>query len=260
MGDLTKQTITEVWEGQKYQDVRHELISGRASLKMCKKCDMFGFQNLYPDLWVDYYTRALIDKVWEKKEKGKKIYIYSTDNDAFYIKKLLYMHGIFDVEFTSNNDELMKENAFIIFSSYNWEFIETLDPENKLIGNKYIIFQRIKPNWHQFMNNDMINLSECFQKLYIASNSNKLIVFGAGETAKYIIEKLNLNVVYYMDNNAEKQENKHCGKDVIHPHKCEQDNIVLIAISSEEEAHKQLISLGINPQNILSAKRLLNDF
>lgn len=41
MGDLTKETLEEVWYGEKFKDVRNKLYQGRGSYPHCQYCDTF---------------------------------------------------------------------------------------------------------------------------------------------------------------------------------------------------------------------------
>jgi len=41
MGDLSKQSITEVWYGKTYTEVREQILKGRENVEHCKLCDNF---------------------------------------------------------------------------------------------------------------------------------------------------------------------------------------------------------------------------
>ncbi len=41
LGDLTKQTIMEVWEGSEFNKIRKKLLIGRKEVEHCRKCDTF---------------------------------------------------------------------------------------------------------------------------------------------------------------------------------------------------------------------------
>jgi len=46
MGDVTEQSLMDIWQGEKFQHVRRHLIEGdRNSLPICRECDYFGFPN-----------------------------------------------------------------------------------------------------------------------------------------------------------------------------------------------------------------------
>jgi len=44
MGDLTKETFSEIWDGQKYNDFRKKLLSGRSAIEICGNCTS-GLKN-----------------------------------------------------------------------------------------------------------------------------------------------------------------------------------------------------------------------
>ncbi|MBE5865472.1 MAG: radical SAM protein [Lachnospiraceae bacterium] len=41
LGDLKVQTIAEVWNGEKYKDIREAVYKGRSTIEQCKYCDAF---------------------------------------------------------------------------------------------------------------------------------------------------------------------------------------------------------------------------
>lgn len=41
LGDLTKQTLLEVWYGEKYKKIRNSIVGGRKNIKQCSNCDTF---------------------------------------------------------------------------------------------------------------------------------------------------------------------------------------------------------------------------
>ena len=42
MGDLTKESIVDVWYGEKYKKIRAAIIDGRKNIDICKTCDTFS--------------------------------------------------------------------------------------------------------------------------------------------------------------------------------------------------------------------------
>ncbi|MBQ9334656.1 MAG: SPASM domain-containing protein [Lachnospiraceae bacterium] len=41
LGDLNKESLTEVWYGQKYTELRQKLLKGRGEVEHCSRCDTF---------------------------------------------------------------------------------------------------------------------------------------------------------------------------------------------------------------------------
>lgn len=41
LGDLTKQSILEVWNGKEFQEIRSSLLKGRKAVEHCRQCDTF---------------------------------------------------------------------------------------------------------------------------------------------------------------------------------------------------------------------------
>lgn len=46
LGDLTKQTLSDVWNGGAYWSIRDELLRGRDHVPMCRNCDVFQFESV----------------------------------------------------------------------------------------------------------------------------------------------------------------------------------------------------------------------
>jgi hypothetical protein len=260
LGDLTRQSVREAWEGETYQDVRCCLNSrGRGALQRCEACDIFGFHNYFPAKWVDDYARILIDKVWSEMRNGKSIYVCPPDYNADRIVELLRYHGIYKIKETTEHDpELRNGSAFIIFTSYCWELLERIDPENKLIGEKYVVFQNLEDSQLGASENHLVaGIRESFRKVVTASGSGNLAVFGAGRTAEQLVSMFGLNVQYYFDNNEAKQKAGFSGKPVLAPIQYSKGDLILLASMDENGMRNQLIDLGVADEMIVSGRKLL---
>ena len=45
LGDVTKQTLSDVWNSDAYWSIRKEILKGRDRLPMCKNCDVFQIES-----------------------------------------------------------------------------------------------------------------------------------------------------------------------------------------------------------------------
>jgi radical SAM protein with 4Fe4S-binding SPASM domain len=45
LGDVTTQTLSDIWNGDSYWSIRREILKGRDRLPMCKKCDVFQIES-----------------------------------------------------------------------------------------------------------------------------------------------------------------------------------------------------------------------
>ena len=43
MGDLSKQSIMEIWNGETYRKIREQILGGRGRIEHCRTCDTFYF-------------------------------------------------------------------------------------------------------------------------------------------------------------------------------------------------------------------------
>jgi len=199
LGDLSHQSIDEIWKNEAYQKIRKNLLAGeRGKLFLCKHCDLFGFQNHFPSKWVDDYTRTFIDKVWHEIEKSKTIYVYSAGYDCERVVNLLRHHGIWEVRrITQKSPEFFSDSAFIIFTDYNWDLLEKIDPQNTQIGEKYVVFRDLEYALFRALGTRPTPLKELFYKVIAASQSGKLAVFGAGFIAEQLVNSLALSPYIY---------------------------------------------------------------
>ena len=55
MGDLTKETILEIWNNQKYKTIRELISNGRDKISFCSQCDFFDI--LTQPVWTDEYKK-----------------------------------------------------------------------------------------------------------------------------------------------------------------------------------------------------------
>jgi hypothetical protein len=260
LGDLSCQSIREAWEGEAYQKIRRNLLTqGRGILQLCKYCDSFGLNNYFPVKWIDDYARAFIDKVWSEIEKGKIICIYAFGYGVNRTIDLLRQHGIYKIrKVTEKSPEIFDDSAFIIFNNYNWNLLEQIDPENKRTGEKYVVLQNLEPiQLKKEREMHLENLQEIFHKVFSASQFGKLAVFGAGLTAKRLVELLMLNVQYYLDNDATKQKSGFRGKPVRMPKDYSKGDLILIAAMDEAVIYNQLYELGVPEEMIISGIQLL---
>lgn len=51
MGDLNKESILDIWNGKKFNNIRRLLLKGnRDAIEICKKCDFYGSKKIYSHL------------------------------------------------------------------------------------------------------------------------------------------------------------------------------------------------------------------
>ena len=144
LGDLSVQSISDVWLSESYREIRKKLLTfGRNSLNKCKNCDKFGFHNFFPVEWPDVHMQSFVAEVKEKISEGKKIYIYPS-NYSDSIESMLIQHGVHEIKKANEKSQVIYDSSvFIIFTSYCWDIIERIDPQNSLVGKKYVLYQDI---------------------------------------------------------------------------------------------------------------------
>ena len=45
MGDLTQEKLIDIWRGEKYVELRNDLLKSRKNVKLCYNCDSFGLEK-----------------------------------------------------------------------------------------------------------------------------------------------------------------------------------------------------------------------
>jgi len=58
MGNAYNQSIVDIWNGQKLQQVRKQLLGSRQHNQLCRECDVF---NCFP-AWLRVIKRAVVGR------------------------------------------------------------------------------------------------------------------------------------------------------------------------------------------------------
>lgn len=267
LGNVETNTIQEIWSGTEYQEFRNNLIeSGRKSVKFCENCDSFGISNYFPDIWVDVVARTLVNMVWNQKKAGKKIYLYEDNKVTRYVDKLLKMHGIVidDIIGSADREILLREDSFTIFSSNDYEVLDEIDYDFKLLGDKYIVYEEVNHSLHtDFIDENLNAETKEFIRFIDTIRSRDTIVFGTGFSAEKINDVFKIDAKYYIDNNQKKEGTDYCGKKIWLPSKLKEENIddicVVIASLKFNEMKKQLLENSLcKEENIFEGLRYLD--
>ena len=94
LGDLSNQTLAEIWRGKNYQDFRKELyFNGRKNLDICKSCDAFGLTILSTSAILAGENRRIAEEIFLRKNLGK-VYIFDTTTLSRSIWERLRFCGV----------------------------------------------------------------------------------------------------------------------------------------------------------------------
>lgn len=267
LGDVSKETIKEVWEGHEFSDFREELINkGRNSIDFCKNCDSFGIVNYFPEIWTHTVLNAFVNLVWEKKQKGRKIYIFEKNKVTKKVKKILELHGLrVDGILYSKDIEIIKApESFTVFSSSDYELLDDLDYDFNLLGKSYIVFDDVKHSLNNefFDEEENTDVEELIQFVDTVRNK-KTVIFGTGFSAQKLQRVFHLDVAYYIDNNQNKTGTEFNSKMVWLPAKLKEEakeNLcVVIASVKYDEMKSQLIKNALcKEENIFEGLKFLD--
>lgn len=249
LGNVDEESIQQVWESTNYEGFRKGLIlQGRNSIDFCKNCDFFGISNYFPEIWTNVVVQAMVDLAWEQKLSGKKVYVYEDTKGTREIRRILKYHGleIDDILNKKDRDMLVQENAFTFFDSNDYEILDDIDYDFRLLGKNYIVYERVMHSLHtEFVDeNENIDTKE-FIKFIDTIRNKRTIIFGTGFSALKVNSVYHIDAEYYIDNNEKKNGTEYEGKRVWLPQKLVDENMdeicVVIASLKFNEMKKQLI-------------------
>lgn len=249
MGDLTYQSIQQVWNGKKYSQYRQIMKDNRRNDVMsCGSCDVFGLVNYFPKQWLSAYISRLIKILLDKRVEGRHIILINIEK-ADYLVNLLAMNEVFvnEIAFEHDMENLVKESNFLVLDSYDWEVIRQLLSLGKKVGEDFIIFRDYYYDI-SFVPKEIFGAER--KKVLNASENNNLIIFGAGMMARKLIDSLHLKPRVIIDNDLAKQGTSFVGVPVMALNDAGLDFTkvcILVAVGSNYvPIVKQLNSLGIN--------------
>lgn len=267
LGDVSENTVKEVWEGKEFKAFRDELINeGRNSIDFCKNCDSFGIVNYFPEIWAHTVLNAFVDLVWEKKQEGKQIYLFENNKITKKIKRILELHGLrIDGILYAKDITLIKSpEAFTVFSSSDYNLLDEIDYDFKLLGKNYLVFDDVKHslNAEFFDEEENGDVKELIQFIDTVRNK-KTVVFGTGFSAQKLQSVFHLEVAYYIDNNQNKAGSDFNSKKVWLPTKLEKEDkenlCVVIASVKFNEMKTQLLENDLcKEENIFEGLKFLD--
>lgn len=252
LGDLKQNTIKEIFYGEKYMNYRKAMLEdNRCSLEYCNSCDVYGLVNRYPAEWEYSYYQALSDFV-AKKAKTQRAISLCCIEDTDRLSTDLLMRGIknFNISFVQEDmAHFLKRGDFIVWGG-DIEYIRNLAEEyKKNIEEDYILCSKTISGYARFDFNH--NRQNERNEIWDAEKEGRLVIFGAGYTAKKIVDGLQLTNYHIVDN-------KKCGelfgntvqigtvqsiKDIVNP-------FILIATFRPVDAIAQLNGMGISSRDI----------
>ena len=156
LGDLNKQTLLEVWHGEKYQQFRKAMYFGeRDTVKGCEFCDIFGLYNKMPPSTIPNEIERVVKEIAFRKNFGK-VYIFDTNSISKEFFNRLRAKGIeidglinlSDAEPEDKNfpyatlEKVFAEHAFIFIPSpfYDDRLFEILQANGYKYEKDFLIY------------------------------------------------------------------------------------------------------------------------
>lgn len=256
LGDVNKQSLKDIWEGKGFFDIRNKMLNGkRRSMEYCNKCDISGLVNYYPSEYDYEYLNSVISLI-HKQSENKKIALLNLKNASEFVN-ILNTKGITaECSFADGDmDGFLDKGYFVVVGDINDNIKNTIKEKKCKIGAEYIIYS--KDMAHCLSKKSGFDLT--YEKRIIeASDSNRLVIIGAGTTSRKLIENYSLKPVEIYDNNV---HGKLFGQYVIKNPKdieANSENLYLIAAFDYVDIVRQLNAKGISSHNIVLGHILID--
>lgn len=256
MGDLKNQSIKEVWYGNDFTTLRKNVFEKRNQREVCKNCDMLGLINYFPNYWLEKYQHQLIILLRKVKEEKRKVVLFN-HSEANLLISVLRNYGV-AVDYIVTNEkieEYIGNDYYVILDKYEINTIYRLE-ENKMRCIKdYVIYNIVSdtnfPRGAKEVEYDVGRLNE-------ACDHEKLIIYGAGETARKIMGYYHIKPTIVVDSYKYGQifeENYSIQK--IENIKNIEKYTILVATVDYYPIVKQLEKIGVKAHNIIIGINLI---
>lgn len=256
LGDLNIQSVSEVWNGEEYNKLRNDLKVKRGERRVCKNCDILGLVNYFPDYWVGLYQNQIITKLRQVKKEKKKIVAYNF-KEVYQLVMLLRNFGI-DVNYIVIDEDIsnyIRDDYFVLLDKYSFDELKKLEEKGMQCGKDYMVYNRISASG---LVRNINGTQEEISKIIEASQKRRLIIWGAGETARALIGYYNIEPMYIVDSykNSEVFENKYKIYKIEDINEIER-YIFLIAAADYIPIIERLHGIGIKASNMVIGINLI---
>ena len=246
LGNVSKNSILEVFNGDKYTQYRNAMLKGeRSSLGYCNSCDVKGLVNRYPGEWEYKYYHGMIDHLKSISNSGRNISICCSNN-ADRISSDLYMLGVKGIKLSYLKEDLnyfFDNGDFIVWGGDPEYINDVAQKYSRNVNDDFILYTRYASDYVR-INGDSkrkANRSEIME----AEKEGRLVLFGAGYTSKRIVEALKLSDYLIVDN---KKFGTYFAENVLIEKPDSIRNIdnplILISVFNPSEVVKQLNDMG----------------
>lgn len=202
LGNVSEKTIVEVFNGEKYTEYRNTMLNGqRGSLHFCNSCDVKGLVNRYPEEWEYVYYHGMID-ILKRVSKTGRIISICCSSCADRIASDLYMLGVKEVRISNIKEDLsyfFENGDYVVWGGNPKYILSIAENLKKSTNDDYIIYSRNTSDYIRINKNSDRKANRL--EILAAEREGRLVLFGAGYTAKRIIESLKLSQYHIVDNN-----------------------------------------------------------
>lgn len=259
MGDLSEQSIQDVWQGEKFRLYREMMLEGkRCNIEYCRDCDIKGLFGQYPNEWLHLYYERLYMFIHQKWKQHRRI-VFCGVKEANHMIYVLCAMGIAAECSTLKSDiqYYAEEKCFMIIGQLDEETLDILKENNLKIGEDFVLCQYSLVEGRKPTRRTLYEI-EMIHRLIEASDNEQLMVFGAGINGIKLIEAFQLKPIRVFDSflvgnywngyKVEKPENI----------PTEDDSVILVTPSKYVELVQQLNALNISSNRIIIGRFLMD--
>lgn len=228
----------------------------RKKIPYCCDCDINGLTNYYPHDWEYFYLETVINIIKEQYRNNKKILVYGGGNAEFMLQ-MLGLHGVVaECSFLESDLELyIKEKYFIVLNENSDKATQLIEEYKYEAGMDYILYARNPIGNIPWRKSE--NRNEDMALIKRASLDGKLVIFGAGMTAKRLIDALELKPILIVDNIKAGSFLRELRVEKPEKISLFEDKKILVAAFDYGDIVKQLNGMGISSKDIILGYKLL---
>ena len=133
LGDLSEESVMEIWQGEKYNVFRKRLHKNRAEVPYCCNCDVVGFTNYYPQIWNSIYNDTVLRLLYEISTVEKKRIVLFNCRKDYVIKDILHNYNILvdSIAINENIERYLNRDLFIVMDQYDEKVIKILQDQGQ---------------------------------------------------------------------------------------------------------------------------------
>lgn len=147
LGDVSSDSIRDVWTGKEYAMLRSKLSSGmRCAMPYCCNCDIFGIINYRPRRWDSLIIKGFLE--WIDTNKCTRIYVSGCSK--FYNKIVQLVSGLsVDVVSFKHDKWFLDKDEVLCVEDNDSNIVAPFESAGQKVGEKILICGVLNTVEHQ---------------------------------------------------------------------------------------------------------------